>query len=44
MEMLLKLARKNTSPKVQKVVEKLDDLSQEDISGTYYIKIVQYQN
>ena len=35
MEMLFKLARKNTSPKVFK---ELDDLGQEDISGTYCIE------
>lgn len=35
--MLFKLARKNTSPKVQKVVKELDDLNQEEISGTYCI-------
>ena len=37
-EMLFKLARKNTSPKVQKVVKELDDLGQEEISGMYCIK------
>ena len=39
MEMLFKLARKNSSSKVQKVVEELDDLGLEEISGTVFKNI-----
>ena len=36
MEMLFKLARKNSSSKVQKVVKELDVLGLEEISGTVF--------
>ena len=40
MEMLFKLARKKSSPKVQKLVKELDDLGLKETSGSYCIQIM----